>query len=131
MGYESYICGSIEIDRDRWEAFCSENSEVQETWEGKSGNMVFNTLFEDECEWEGDRLVIGTTWRKQNDFEKFLDKVVRLLNADQTGYFDWHGEDFARSSFYLKKDQWEELEWKKPPPPKWWLEIRNKKNKNK
>jgi len=129
MGYESYICGSIEIDRDRWEAFCSENSEVQETWEGKSGNMVCNTLFEDEWEWEGDKLVIGATWRKQNDFEKFLDKVVRLLDEDPTGYFDWHGEDFARSSFYLKKDHWEELEWEKPPPPKWWLEIRNKTKK--
>ena len=124
MGYVSQICGSLEIDRDKWEQFWNTHMQADETWEGQAFNVVFNTVREDEWEWEGDVLSISTTWCKHIDFEKFLDAVVKILNDDQTGYFDWHGEDYARSAFYLKKDYWEELEWKKPPTPKWWLEIR-------
>jgi len=119
MGYESHICGSIEIDKIKWEAFCSENAIVEEV-SGNPTEFVFD-LMPEEWEWEDGVLTISTTWGKHYDFDKFLDEVVKLLDDNQTGYFDWHGEDDARSAFYLKKNHWEELEWKAPDAPEWWL----------
>ena len=126
MGYESHICGSIEIDKDKWETFCYENKRVEEV-SGNPTEFVFDMMPE-EWEWDEDELVISTIWCKHYDFEKFLDEVVKMLNDDQTGCFDWHGEDYARSSFYLKKNHWEELEWQAPKAPKWYWEIKKKRN---
>ena len=124
MGYESHLCGSIEIDKNKWETFCAENSRIEKVSE-RPTNFVFDMMSE-EWEWDGDKLIISTVWGKHYEFDKFLDGIVKLLNENQTGYFDWHGKDWARSSFYLKKDYWEELAWKEPQAPNWWLEIKNK-----
>ena len=82
-------------------------------------------MMPEEWEWESDVLTISTIWGKHYDFDKFLDEVVKLMDENQTGYFDWHGEDYARSAFYLKKHHWEEFVWKEPKAPKWWLVIKN------
>ena len=124
MGYEIQICGSIEIDRDKWKEFCNTNTEVRERW-GQPTNVVVNMFSEKEWYWEGDELTINTSWREHDGFDKFLDEVVKLLNEDQTGYFDCCGQDNTQSEFYLKKSFWEELIWAVPSTPEWWLKIRN------
>ena len=127
MVYESYYCGFIKIDKNKWDKFCREHSRLERVSE-KPTKVVFDMMSE-KWEWEGNKLVISTVWAKHYDFEKFLDEVVKILNENQIGYFDWHGEDWSRSAFYLKKDYWEEFVWKKPKAPNWWLEAGNSQKK--
>lgn len=121
MGYESHYCGFVQIVKSKWDTFCRKHSRI-ETVSDKPTELVFDMMSE-EWEWEGDKLVISTVWAKHYNFDKFLDEVVKLFDKNQIGYFDWHGEDWARSAFYLKKDHWEELAWQKPKVPNWWSET--------
>lgn len=124
MGYESHYCGFLLIDKDKWENFCKKHIRVEKV-SGKPTDFVFDMMHE-EWEWDGDKLLISTIWAKHHQFDKFLDEVVKILNENQIGFFDWHGEDWSRSSFYLKKGYWEELVWNEPKAPNWWVEIENR-----
>jgi hypothetical protein len=122
MGYESRLIGWIEIDKDKWETFRTENSKNESVLEWPEKFDL-----EDMTEsWDGDKLEFFAGLGKQYGFEEFLSEVVKLLNENQIGYFDEQGEYGDRSAFYLKKDKWEVLEWKEPQAPNWWLEIKNK-----
>jgi hypothetical protein len=44
MGYASQICGSIKIDRDKWEVFCKNNTEFEEVWQESWDNLAKNFL---------------------------------------------------------------------------------------
>ena len=123
MGYESHYCGFIQIDKKKWDRFCKEHCQI-EMISGKPTDVVFDMMPE-EWEWDGDKLLISTVWSKHYKFDKFLDNAVKILNENQIGFFDWHGEDWNRSSFYLKKGYWEELVWVKPKAPEWFKEIEN------
>ena len=123
MGYESHYSGYLQIDKTKWDNFCKKYRKVEIVSE-KPTDIVFDMMPE-EWEWEDGKLLISSIWAKHYQFHEFLDEVVKILDDNCFGYFDWHGEDWDRISFYLKKDHWEELEWKKPKAPNWWNEKTN------
>ena len=118
MGYESHYSGYLQIDKTKWDNFCKKFNKVEIVSE-KPTDIVFDMMSE-EWEWEDDKLMISTIWAKHYKLHEFLDEVVKIIDENYFGYFDWHGEDWHRSSFYLKKGNWEKLEWKKPKSPNWW-----------